>query len=105
MAGSDVFSALGNPVRRRILEMLRERPCTAGEVAQEFDLGRPAVSEHVQVLKVVGLIRDEPQGRERIYHLQAAPLAEVQQWLHPFETYWRGRMRALNRVLGKEKNE
>ena len=98
-----MFSALASPVRRRILEMLREEPRAAGEIADEFDLNRPAVSEHLQVLRNAGLVAEEPRGRQRVYHLEPGPLAEVDEWLHPFQRYWRRRLRALGDVLDKEK--
>ncbi len=65
------FSAIANPVRRRILELLRNRSLAAGEIASEFDLNRPAVSEHLQVLKSVNLVQEEARGRQRFYHLNA----------------------------------
>lgn len=99
---TDVFSALANPVRRQILSLLREGPRAVGDLAANFDLGRPAVSEHLQVLRRAGLVREEPRGQHRYYHLEPLPLAEVEDWLHPFERYWRQRMRALRDVLDKE---
>ncbi len=99
---ADVFSALANPVRRRILILLREGPQAVNELAGEFELGRPAVSEHLQVLRRAGLVREEPRGQRRYYHLEAGPLAEVEDWLHPFERYWRRRMRSLRDVLDEE---
>ncbi|MGW2371835.1 MULTISPECIES: ArsR/SmtB family transcription factor [Kitasatospora] len=102
MADVDVFSALANPVRRRLLESLRSGPRAAGELAGDFELSRPAVSEHLAVLKSARLVREEPRGRHRYYHLEPDPLAEVEEWLHPFERYWRQRMRSLRDVLEKE---
>lgn len=99
---ADVFSALANPVRRQILTLLRDGPQAVNELAGEFELGRPAVSEHLQVLRRAGLVREEPRGQRRYYHLEAGPLAEVEDWLHPFERYWRRRMRSLRDVLDEE---
>jgi DNA-binding transcriptional ArsR family regulator len=98
----DIFSALANPVRRQILDSLREGPRAVNDLAGQFELGRPAVSEHLQVLRHVGLVREEPRGQQRFYHLEALPLAEVDDWLHPFERYWRERMKALGEVLDEE---
>ncbi|MEU6863453.1 metalloregulator ArsR/SmtB family transcription factor [Streptomyces sp. NPDC046876] len=95
----DVYSALANPVRRTLLERLRGGARAAGDLAKDFSLSRPAVSEHLAVLRKAGLVREEPRGRHRYYHLQAEPLAEVGAWLHPFERYWHGRMSALSDVL------
>jgi DNA-binding transcriptional ArsR family regulator len=95
----DVFSAVANPVRRQLLEALRAGPRAAGDLAGQFALSRPAVSEHIAVLRNAGLVREEPRGRHRYYHLEPAPLEELGTWLHPFEHYWRTRMSALSDVL------
>lgn len=95
----DVYSALANPIRRGLLEGLIDGPRPAGELAGAFSLSRPAVSEHLAVLKRAGLVHEEPRGRHRYYHLRPEPLAEVGDWLHPFEHYWRARMGALRDVL------
>ncbi len=101
----DVFGALANPVRRRLLEALRDGPRAAGDLAGRFSLSRPAVSEHLQVLRRAQLVREEPRGRQRFYHLVADPLAEVGAWLSPFEHYWRQRMTSLRDVLDEESDE
>jgi DNA-binding transcriptional ArsR family regulator len=98
----DVFLALANPARRRLLELLADGPRTAGDLAAQFDMSRPAVAEHLRVLRLASLVRDEPVGRQRLYHLQAAPLAEVGEWLHPFERFWRQRLRDLADLLESE---
>ncbi|WP_434150217.1 ArsR/SmtB family transcription factor [Methylocaldum gracile subsp. desertum] len=105
MPVTDIFGALANPVRRRILELLCESPRAAGDIASKFKLNRPAVSEHLQVLRKVGLVSEEIRGRQRFYHLNALPLSEVTDWLHPFERYWQQRMRALNETLDQEKRK
>jgi DNA-binding transcriptional ArsR family regulator len=90
-----VFAAMANPVRRRLLELLAERPRNAGDLAGEFALSRPAVAEHLAQLRRAGLVSDEQHGRERRYHLTAEPLVEVARWLSPFERSWRDRLRSL----------
>ncbi|MGW3044712.1 ArsR/SmtB family transcription factor [Kitasatospora sp. NPDC001159] len=102
MADVDVFSALANPLRRKLLESLQKGPRAAGELAGDFELSRPAVSGHLAVLRGAGLVREEPRGRHRYYHLEPGPLAEVEEWLHPFEQYWRQRMRSLRELLDEE---
>ncbi|WP_037574937.1 ArsR/SmtB family transcription factor [Phaeacidiphilus oryzae] len=101
---TDVYSALANPVRRRLLEALREGPLPAGELAGLFELSRPSISEHLQVLRTAGLVREEPRGRQRLYHLTAEPLSEIGEWLHPFERFWRARLRALADHLDREQD-
>lgn len=95
----DVFGALASPVRRRLLEFLAERPRTVSDLAAEFDLGRPAISEHLQVLRAAHLVEAEQRGRQRFYHLDPRPLVDVDEWLHPFERFWRQRLRSLQTFL------
>lgn len=101
----DVFSALANPARRQILAALREGPQPVTELSRSFSIGRPAVSEHLQVLRRVGLVREEPRGRERYYHLDPRPLGEVEAWLETFTHYWTARMQALETLLDREKRQ
>lgn len=102
MPEADVFSALANPVRREILLRLRNGPRAAGELAGGFAIGRPAVSEHLQVLRRSRLVRQELRGRERYYHLDPRPLEEVGSWLEAFERYWSQRLEALETLLDEE---
>lgn len=76
-----VASALADPIRRQILQLLRESPLSAGAIAvaiaDAFAVSRPAVSRHLRVLREAGLVRDEAAGRERVYRFDAAPLADL----------------------------
>ncbi|WP_019203868.1 helix-turn-helix transcriptional regulator [Tsukamurella sp. 1534] len=90
-----VFLALANPVRRELLQILAAGPLAAGELSERFALSRPAVAEHLKVLRDAGLVADTPSGRRRIYRLTADPLADLNEWLHPFEKFWRARLSAL----------
>jgi DNA-binding transcriptional ArsR family regulator len=98
----DVFLALANPVRRRLLELLVDGPRAAGDLAAQFDLSRPAVAEHLQMLRRAELVHDEPDGRRRLYHLTSKPLVQVGEWLHPFERIWRERLRTLADLIENE---
>ncbi len=103
MQSVDVFSALANPIRRDLLMRLRKGPSAVNELARGFDVGRPAISEHLQVLRAARLVREEPRGRERYYHLDPRPLADVETWLEAFTKYWDRRLQALDALLDKEK--
>ncbi|ROZ98285.1 helix-turn-helix transcriptional regulator [Gordonia sp. OPL2] len=92
MSDDRVFLALANPVRRRLLELVAEQPTAAGELTSQFELSRSSVTEHLTVLREAGLVADRADGRRRIYHLTAEPLAELSDWLHPFERFWRHRL-------------
>ena len=103
MADVDVFSALANPVRREILLQLRKGPRAVTDLASGFELGRPAVSEHLRVLRKARLVREEPRGRERYDHLDPRPLREVDTWLEAFTRYWNQRLVDLEDLLTEEK--
>ena len=70
--------ALSDPIRRKILRMVRKAPLSAGAIASAFSVSRPAVSRHLRVLRKAGLVRDEAAGRERVYRLEATPLAPLE---------------------------
>jgi DNA-binding transcriptional ArsR family regulator len=105
MDSVDVFAALANPIRRDILMRLRRGPCAVNDLARGFDIGRPAVSEHLQVLRKAKLVREEPRGRERYYHLDPRPLSDIEVWLNAFTQYWKQRMIALEKVLEEKDRE
>lgn len=98
----DVFAALSNPVRREILVHLQKGPRMVTDLASEFELGRPAVSEHLAVLRKAMLVREEPRGRERYYHLDPRPLTAVSKWVGAFERYWKQRLGDLEQLLDEE---
>lgn len=77
----DVARAIADPVRREILTMLRGAPRSAGAIAAAFDVSRPAISRHLRVLREHGLVRDEVEGRQRVYRLDVGPLAPLEGWL------------------------
>ena len=81
----DALSALGDPTRRVIFERLAERPQAVVDLARGLPVSRPAVSQHLRVLKDVGLVRDEPAGNRRIYQLDPAGLAAVRAY---FDRFW-----------------
>ncbi|MFF3002133.1 ArsR/SmtB family transcription factor [Kitasatospora sp. NPDC057940] len=97
-----VFAALANGTRREVLRLLRERgPQPVQALADHFDMRRPSLSEHLKVLREAGLVSEARSGRQRIYQLEAAPLAEVQDWLHPYERFWRDRLKGLSELLDR----
>ncbi|CAM5492414.1 MULTISPECIES: metalloregulator ArsR/SmtB family transcription factor [Streptomyces] len=97
-----VFAALASAVRREVLRLLRDGgPQPVQALADHFDMRRPSLSEHLRVLREAGLVSEQRSGRQRIYRLEAAPLAEVQDWLHPYERFWRGRLKDLGALLDR----
>ena len=93
------FDVLGDPVRRRILEILAEDRHASGEivaiVGQEFGITQSAISQHLKVLRDSGFATVQAAGPRRIYEIDPAPIAEVDQWLARFRRFWEPRLEAL----------
>jgi len=102
------FDVLGDPVRRRILEVLAEGEHASGEVvaviAAEFGISQPAVSMHLRVLRESGFASTRAEGARRIYALETGPLAEVDAWLAPFRAFWEQRLDALGTEVARGKH-
>ncbi|MFE6038708.1 ArsR/SmtB family transcription factor [Streptomyces sp. NPDC056452] len=97
-----LFAALANATRREVLRLLRDQgPQPVQVLADHFAMRRPSLSEHLKVLRDAGLVSEERRGRQRIYRLEAAPLAEVQDWLHPYERFWREKLKGLGDLLDR----
>jgi DNA-binding transcriptional ArsR family regulator len=88
VSDDDVFRALADPTRRRILSLLRERRRSVGEIASNFRVSRPAISKHLRLLRDAGLVVDRPEGTSRVCELNAAPLQQIDNWLETYKTFW-----------------
>ena len=84
LSSSNAFAALAEPMRLAIVERLAIGPMAVGDLAARLPVSRPAVSQHLKVLKEAGLVRDEAQGTRRIYRIDPAGLAQIRQWLDRF---------------------
>jgi DNA-binding transcriptional ArsR family regulator len=98
------FDVLAEPVRRQILDLLRERARAVGELVDLVGLSQPGVSKHLRVLREAGLVRVRRDGKRRWYGLRAEPLAELDAWLAPYRQFWGGRLDALEEHLDKERH-
>lgn len=94
-----VFRAIADPTRRQILDTLARREESVMELAKDFEISLPAVSQHLKVLKQAGLIRGQREGRQIFYRLNPAPLRVVSRWVHPYERFWRMKLDALQAHL------
>lgn len=81
MTPADQFSALADPTRCRVIELLHQRPMPVHELTAAFDISRPAISRHLRVLKEASLVKEEKQGRENVYSLVRPRLRPMAQWL------------------------
>jgi DNA-binding transcriptional ArsR family regulator len=93
------YTALAEPSRRRILDLLRSGERSVSDLVGRLNLSQPGVSKHLRVLREAGLVEVRPDGRQRWYRLRAQPLAEVDEWLRPYREHWSGRLDALERHL------
>jgi len=107
--GMHALDVLGDPVRRRILEMLSAGELSAGEIGTEiqteFGISQPAVSQHLRVLREQGFASARAAGTRRIYAVAPEGVREASEWLTPFERFWRGPLAALDTELARGRRE
>ncbi|HRP10604.1 MAG TPA: metalloregulator ArsR/SmtB family transcription factor [Terricaulis sp.] len=103
------FDVLGDPVRRRILEVLAEGEHASGEIVEviqaEFAISQPAVSQHLKVLRESGFARVRAEGPRRVYEMDAAPLKEVDAWVAQFRGFWAHKLDALATEVARGKKK
>ncbi|MET9875932.1 metalloregulator ArsR/SmtB family transcription factor [Actinacidiphila glaucinigra] len=109
MADVHAFDVLGDPVRRRILELLASGEQPSGAITEvireEFGISQPAVSQHLRVLRENGFAVVRAEGTRRLYAVRAAPLREVDAWLERFRGFWEQRLDALGTELARGRRE
>ena len=98
-----VLHALADRSRRTLLEILRDHPATAGELADALPIARPGASRHLRVLHEAGLVDVRQEAQRRIYSLRPVPLAEVDAWLENYRALWRNRLDALHTEVARSK--
>lgn len=96
---ASTFAALGEPSRLEIVELLRRRPFSVGDIADTLGIRQPQVSKHLKVLREAGVVDVEPVARRRIYHLAPAAFQELGEWVESFEALWEERLDSLEDVL------
>jgi DNA-binding transcriptional ArsR family regulator len=93
------WTALADPTRRAILDLLRERPHAVGEVVERLDLPQPTASKHLATLRREGLVRATVDAQRRVYSLDPRPIAELETWLAPYRALWSGALDRLDAHL------
>jgi DNA-binding transcriptional ArsR family regulator len=96
------WTALADPHRRAVLELLRERPRPVGELVLRLGLSQPGTSKHLRVLREAGLVTARIDAQRRVYALDTRPLAELDDWLAPYRQMWDRRLDALERHLDRK---
>ncbi|MEQ8879343.1 MAG: metalloregulator ArsR/SmtB family transcription factor [Cyclobacteriaceae bacterium] len=95
----DPFQAIADPTRRAILVLLASQTMTAGAIANEFDVARPTISKHIQILNECELIDSNQQGREIYYEIKVDKMKEIDQWLEQLRKIWENRFNKLDNLL------
>ncbi len=100
------LSALADPTRRCVVDLLRERPRRAGEIAQTFGMSRPAMSRHLRVLRTHGLVeekRDARDARARVYQLRPEPIDELSTWISDVQRFWDDQLESFRQLADEKK--
>lgn len=101
----DVFQAIADPTRRAILLLLASQSLTAGSIAANFHTARPTVSKHLQILTECSLLKQEQNGREIYYHINAKKMKEIDNFIEPFRKMWDDRFNKLESIMKKQKSK
>ena len=101
----DVFQAIADPTRRAILLLVTSQAMTAGAIASNFDVARPTISKHIQILNECELVEANQQGREIHYQLKIEKMKEIDKWMEQFREIWENRFNNLDNLLSTIKNK
>jgi DNA-binding transcriptional ArsR family regulator len=101
-SAESTFSALADPTRRAVLDLLRQGSQPAGRIAEVFPVSRPAISRHLRLLRRAHLIQERREGRNRIYQLNPEPLKAVDSWLEQYRTFWNANLAGLKAFVEVE---
>lgn len=99
LRGMDSLTALADPTRRQIVEMLSRGERASGEIAEEFEISAPAISQHLKVLREAKLVQVRVDAQRRVYTIDPDGLTEIETWLHQVRQFWKGRLDALGHEL------
>ena len=98
----DVFQAIADPTRRKIIQLVAAESLNLHAIADQFDISRPAISKHIKILAECGLIVIRQEGRERFCKANLRSLAEVSEWVEQYRIFWTKKLDALGSFLEKE---
>jgi DNA-binding transcriptional ArsR family regulator len=99
MVPVDAFTVIAEPTRRRILDNLRDAERSVGELADALAISQPTMSKHLKVLREAGFVSCRTAAQQRIYRIEPAPLATLDDWLAPYRQLWHRHLDALGRHL------
>ena len=101
----DPFVAIADPTRRSIIHMLSQNEMKLNDIAERFDVSRPAISKHIKILEECGVINVVQSGRERYCHLDANALKQIADWIKYYEHFWDQKLDRLGKYLEKKKSK
>ncbi|MFY2252478.1 ArsR/SmtB family transcription factor [Priestia megaterium] len=101
-AKHDIFQAIADPTRRKVLELLSEKELPISEITSHFSISRTAVVKHLHILLEADLVHGQKKGREKVYHLQPEPLKEIKDWLSYYEQFWTNKLSILQHIVERD---
>lgn len=104
-ARRDVFQAIADPTRREIISLISSRPLNLNAIADNFDISRPAISQHIKILTECGLVVIRQQGRERFCEVKFQKLSTVTDWVEKQQKFWNQKLDLLGKFLDEEEAE
>ncbi|MCY1541252.1 Bacterial regulatory protein, arsR family [compost metagenome] len=105
MTRRDIFQAIADPTRREIINLIASKPLNVNAIAENFEMSRPAISQHIKVLVECGLIVINEDGRERFCEVRFKKLREFDKWIAQYRTFWSSKLDALESHLSDQENK
>ncbi|CAM3989118.1 ArsR/SmtB family transcription factor [Lederbergia lenta] len=100
----DVFQAIADPTRRKVLQLLAEKELPISAITAQFTMSRTAIAKHLYILSEAKLVSGRKVGREKRYQLQAEPLAELKDWISFYEQFWENKLSNLKHIVEDQKD-
>lgn len=104
-ARRDVFQAIADPTRRQIINLIAQKTMNLNAIADNFDISRPAISQHIKILTECGIVIIRQQGRERFCEAKLETLREVSNWVDQYRQYWNEKFNSLDKYLSKVQSQ
>jgi DNA-binding transcriptional ArsR family regulator len=104
-ARRDVFQAIADPTRRQIINLIAQKSMNLNSIADNFDISRPAISQHIKILTECGIVVMRQQGRERFCEAKLEMLSEVSNWVDQYRQYWNVKLNSLDKYLNKVQSQ
>jgi DNA-binding transcriptional ArsR family regulator len=101
-ASADVFHAIADGTRRRMIDLLSQGEAPVSAIVERFEISQPSISEHLRILREAGLVAVRQFGRQRLYRIQAKPLQDIANWVAHYEKFWDEKLDALGKHLEKQ---